>query len=45
MLHGGDGVGTGAWSEICLEEVMIEQTVPEIRGRRERALQGAGKGE
>lgn len=45
MLHGGDGVGTGAWSEICLEEVMVEHTVPELdRGRRERALQGEGQG-
>lgn len=33
-------VGTGTWSEMCLEEVMAEPTVLEIRGRRERALQG-----
>lgn len=31
MLHGGDGLGTGAGFEICLEKVMVEHTVPGIR--------------
>ena len=35
MVHGSDGVGMGTWSKICLEEVMVEQTIPGTRQEKE----------
>lgn len=35
MVHGSDRVGVGTWSEICLEEVMVEWTVLGARQEKE----------
>lgn len=41
--HAGDGVGTGTWCAVCLEEVMSEQTVLGIRRRRDGlSMEGEG---
>lgn len=41
--HAGDGVGTGTWCAVCLEEVMSEQTLLGIRRRRD-GLSPEGEG-
>lgn len=41
--HADDGVGTGTWCAVCLEEVMSEQTVLGIRRRRDGlSMEGEG---
>lgn len=43
MVHGSDGVGMGTWSGICLEEVMVGQTILRTRQEKEeKGPQGAG---